>query len=654
MKNKSILSLTLAFLFIFATVVFATGSLDITNVVPDTGYPGETAQFTTTVSNTGTSTIALVYLTSTTLTNGAHSISAPIVPAITNLIPGTPQTKEFTLTIPSVPAGIYSATLTAADQGNSTNIDTFVYTLNVLPVRKMSINAETLSMSGQEGEDDITSSFNVINSGSQAILPSELSFTFNQDDFKDSKDKKVNLAFSFVTTTAINPGETRAVGINADINDNMKLGNYDGVISLVDTTTSTVLDTFELEFRVQPQICEEGMQGDDLSIDIDDPGDGDDFSPGETIDIDVNVENEGSDDLDVVVEAILYNIDKDEDIASVESDSIEIGDGDDEDFSISLEVPSDEDLDEDDTYVLYIKAYEDGSEDDNCIEDSLELELKRNKHEVVIDEVTVTPSTISCGETATVSVSIDNLGSSDEDDVYVKLTNSELNLNEVSEEYDLDDYSGSDNDAIIKFTLALPEDAEDKTYTITAKVYYNNDKDYYTKDFTLTLKDCKATTSKAALTLTQTSIDNVNPGESFQIQAKVRNLGSNTKTFVLDAQAVGNWANSAQETITLDSNEEKTIYLTMKANTATEEGSQNVLLTLKSGSETIATKTLNVKIVKEGTTTTTGTFTPTSAFTAFFKGETKMSTIFWVIGDIVLVIIAIYFLKLIFRRQRTA
>jgi len=649
MKNNSFLSFVLAFLFIFATAVCAAGVVDITDITSSTGNPGETADFTITLTNTGADAIPIIKFTSTELTDGINTITAPSIASIANLEPGVPKTQDFSLTIPSITAGVYSGTVTAEEQGNPTNKDTFVYTLTVLPVTDLDVLVDTFEMSGEEGEDNIEKNFNIKNIGSEPILPGDLTFEFNQDDFADSKDREISLTFSFSDTSEINAGITRLVTAEADIENNMNLGLYSGTISVKKGTT--VLDSFELEIRVQPQICDEGPQGDDLELEIEDPDDNDEIEPGETIDIKINVENDGSSDMDVIVEAILYNVDEDEKIADAESDSIEIEEGEDEDFDLEIEIPSDEDLDEDDTYILYVKAYEDGEEEDNCVEDSIELDLERPKHQVIINDISVVPSTQQCGETVSVSVDIENTGTSDEDDVYVKILNSELNINERSETYDLDDYSESDNDALVKFTLDMPENADEKSYTFTVYVYFDDGSDYNTEDFTITLTDCGAVVGEASLTLPQGLISDVNPGENFQIAVKVKNLESESKTFTLETTAIGGWADSAQETVSLDANEEKTVYLTMRASSTTEVGSHNVLVTLKSGTESIDSKTLTVNIAEGGEVTTSG-FTPTGAFTNLFGGETKMSTVFWIIGDIVLVIVAIYFLVLIFRRNR--
>lgn len=651
MKNKSFLSLALAFLFVFAAAVLAIGDVNLTGITSDSGLPGETADFTITIQNDGADTIPIIQFTSTALTSGSNTIPAPSIASLATLEPGAgnAKTQTFSLTIPAVSAGVYSATVTAAESGNSSNSDDEIYTLTVLPVTALDVLLDALEMSGEEGEGNIQANLNIKNIGSESVLPSGLTFEFTQDDFTDSRDREIGLTFNFADTSSIIAGTTRGVTIEVDIENNMKLGLYSGTIDL--KKGSTILDSFELEVRVQPQICEDGPQGNDLSIDIEDPNDGDEFEPGETVDIKVRVDNDGSSDIDVIVEAILYNVDQDEKIADVESDSIEVQDGKDEDFNLEIEIPADEDLDEDDTYVLYVKAYEDGDEDKECVEDSIELKLERPKHQVIIKDVSFVPSAPTCGETLTVSVDIENTGTSKEDDVYVKLINAELNINEQSQTYDLDDYSDSDNDALVKFTLNLPTSAQEKSYTFKAYAYFDDGDENDLEEFTISLTGCDAVAGEASLTLPQSSIDNVNPGQSFQVAAKVKNLESTSKTFTVETTAIGGWADSAQETISLDANEEKTIYLTMRASSTLESGSQTVLVTLKSDATSVDSKTLTVNIVKGGDATSGG-FTPTGAFTTFFGGDTKMSSVFWIIGDIVLVIVAIYFIVLIFRRNR--
>ena len=102
--------------------------------------------------------------------------------------------------------------------------------------------------------------------------------------------------------------------------------------------------------------CVNGTKG-NIKVDIDEPGNNDEFLPRDKIDIEVNVENDEKEDLDIIVEAILFNIDDNEKIEKIKTDDFEVGDDDEEDIELELEIPDGE-INEDDDYILFVIAFE--------------------------------------------------------------------------------------------------------------------------------------------------------------------------------------------------------------------------------------------------------------------------------------------------------
>ena len=359
---------------------------------------------------------------------------------------------------------------------------------------------------------------------------------------------------SSIQNIVLTPTQTLIVSLQVRVPDNIDLDTYTGNMFISDLGNNVVLSTIPLIIKIEPEICSDGIVG-NLRLTINNPDKGDDSKIGDEISIETEVENKENKDMDVIVEAVLYDLDRAKKILTVESDSMEVEKNSKEDIDFTMIVPNDEDIDPDNTYILYIKAYEDGDEEVNCIYKSVEVDLERDDDDVIISSFIINPTIVSQGEMVSFRVEAENIGTDEQKDSYIILRNTELNLNLKSNLFTLKKYDKSGKDYIITQTFTVPADAVAKDYTIEAVVYYNNGRDSKNSFGTLT------------------------------VQAK------------------------------------------------TAEGTETV--------ETTGT---------QGTTPTTGagTFQPTGASIFDKLGDTK--TLF-IIGDIVLVILAVLFLVLIFKKR---
>lgn len=359
--------------------------------------------------------------------------------------------------------------------------------------------------------------------------------------------------------------------INGVITFTPKSSTWKGTekINFTATTTKASLTSNEVKLTVREKpdfICTDGELGDLEIYSVSDPSDGDNFKPGDEIPIKLKVRNNNVDDsLDVVVGAYLYDETDDKIIENVESESINIAeDGEYETFEFKLLIPSDEDLDESHTYQLFLKAYEDGNEDENCIENTaIGVDLQRDSNDVIISGLSTLPSIVNPGETVDFTITTDNIGTSKQKEVTVKLTSTELGLSWTSETFDLDKFSGSNYDRITRYSFIVPSNIKAGTYQIDVGVYNSNGNLYSKSD-----------------------------------------------------------------------NSERFITLTVGGTTPITAA----ITTTTTGATT-------------ATTTTTGTTAATSKWTDVF-GSFEGSKLFWIIGDIILVIVAIFFIKLIFSGRR--
>ena len=458
-------------------------------------------------------------------TSGDETLSVNNLPQTINDLAGNSASQEITFSVTGISletvSGAYTGKIQitevdangeAVDADADGNADNFIektYTINVEDSRP-SISFDGLTDDDEElvftGEEDTTSekSFTITNNGNRALSDLELNFP-NEGEFDDIDDNKitfkiklgaeaftsVNLAEA-VELTNLNVGESLTVTIQTRISEDIELDIYSGELTITSSDFENLADGlaadfFKLVVKVEPEVCKDGRVSDETPSDG--PRDGnvriDDFDVeednldvGESIEVDVTIENRDNNDMDIIVEAMLYNLDQNNEVidwTEVGSESID-EDGGDEDFTFELEIPLDdnEDIDPTDTFILYVKAFEDGDEDRNCNYISTEIEIDRDDDHVIIDEFTATPSAVMAGDVVSFSVSTLNVGTDEQDDVYVQITNTELGLDETSSEFDLDEFDKNRNDMINAFTFTVPADAEAKEYTVTAKVYFRD------------------------------------------------------------------------------------------------------------------------------------------------------------------------------------
>ena len=225
--------------------------------------------------------------------------------------------------------------------------------------------------------------------------------------------------------------------------------------------------------------CESGEQG-KLNITLKKPDDGKDFNPGDKIEIKVKVKNNNEQKKKVIVEAILYNIDEDDDEIKVESDKETIKIGDSKNFELELYVPND--FNEGDRYVLFVKAYEDGEEDTQCAQKIIDVEFERENSDLKIKKLEI-PSSVYPGKYLDVFINVENLGD-DNEDAYIILNINKLGISEKTESFELEEY-GEDNSFSEILSIKIPEDADEGNYTLNVLVDGEESEDSVSKEFSI-------------------------------------------------------------------------------------------------------------------------------------------------------------------------
>ena len=439
-----------------------------------------------------------------------------------NLVHGD-QASQITFSVPislDVIVGTYTATVKVQD---TVNVDNFVEKTYTIIVQDSNPSVSITGLTDEEliftGEEESTpeNRFTIRNNGNRDLVDLRLVFP-NEEEFVDPDSKEIIFRIKIgdgdlgivdlaqpVNLGALNIGGELIVLIRSDIQKDIELNTYKGEVLIKslqfgDLSTGLSDDSFSLVIKVEPEVCNVGRVSDKNPVNHEGEGniritdldvEEDTLNVGEDIQITVDVENKDSNKMDVVVEAMLYNLDQNKRIIGWEeigAETIEEG-SDEESFDYILKIPvNDEDIDPEDIYILYVKAYEDGKEKDNCNYYSIEIDIDREDDSVIVNEFTMTPNVVSLGEKILFSVGVLNIGNDKQDDVYITLTNPELKLNLKSTIFELDKYSKSSNDLSRTFEFTVPKDAEAKDYTIEARVDFRDGKDSHYTTATLTVQ----------------------------------------------------------------------------------------------------------------------------------------------------------------------
>ena len=657
--NK-ILTILLMVLLVSVNSVLAVGDLDVTNVVnPTPGNPGTSVAGSFKVNNIGANTVSGIVFVKNDLVSAADptqkilSSQISFNPAsIASLAAGQDITVTSSAAIlQGTKPGSYTGAVDVRDGSNPpAHSDTFQLTVVVNSLAQVSVDTFTdttaLEIKEEQGET-ATGTFVIRNTGNVDLSNLGLSHNIT---LTDNDNDAITLTFTGLPAV-LAAGSSATITANANIDENVDFATYSGIVTVKDLVQN-VQKTFKLDITVEPRICEEGVRsdgnsgGDNLRVEIREPGTSDRFSPGEKINVEVRVRNNDNEDQDVVVEAFLYDLDDNDILVEIDpTDSIEINKGNTEDFEFTLEVPFDVDIDHE--IVLFVKAYVDDEEDENCGEIRKDLSLRRERHSVVVQKVTLTPSSLACGETFDATVEIQNIGTSDEDDVTVRLFDDELNIDQVSNPVDLDKFDNSGDESTIRFRdIRIPTNAERKQYQVEAILTFGSDT---RSEFgTLTVNRCEEDTQAngetgQATLQTLVSSFSLNKGEAFTVPVTVTNANKGQVQFTLEVQNIEDFAQlTTPKILTLSSGQSETVFFNLRTKQDLIEGKYTGIVVLKSGTTIVDTKSFTVDAQS------------TSFLDRLGLGTDGLSgtKLFWIIADVILVIIAIFFLKLIFGSKK--
>ncbi len=358
-----------------------------------------------------------------------------------------------------------------------TGTDTFTYTITDSNNETATSTVTVTVVAAQSAALSVTPIpvlFDNANRGSQLTLPVTIRNTGNTNTINGVTATLANVNSNYQATIAgtvpssLAPGTSATFNVQLTIPVNEDSGNKAiGNLLVAGSDGSTSLDK-TIELRINPKSYLEisdfkvnGKSSGDLSIEEDN-------------EIEVKVRNlftEDIEDVDITVE--ILDVDGDD---LQEDESVDINNGDREEVTLTFDLAG-EILDEDN---YDIKVTVDGTDDNGATHTVIKtytVDVDRDNHKILIKKASLDRTSVSCAaKNVNLLVRIENVGKSDEDDVEIKVVNSELDLDIQKENIDLDDFKGSDNDYQTTFPIDLT-DAKSGEYDLQVEVYRDGNLD---------------------------------------------------------------------------------------------------------------------------------------------------------------------------------
>jgi hypothetical protein len=415
----------------------------------------------------------------------------------------------------------------------------------------------------------------------------------------------------------MNASQTRTITLTT-IAFPTNMGTYSGSLVI---TNATATDNQTVTVNYNKGYCEYGSVARNASryleiTSIKDSSSDDDWKwqPLDKVTVDVKVKfinNDDDDDsIDAIVNLGLYDTQNDEFIELGSGDdnleeSVSLDEGKSSTVSFNVEVPVDIE-DSNGRYRLYVKVYEDGEEDSVCRDytgsDSYrDIDMQKNSYDIALKDITATED-VPCGQEARVTVNAYNVGTHDEDKIYVTLSNTALGIDLNSSTFSIDE--GDTDPYKITFTFNVPKNATEKTYKLSLYSFfrYSDSSDVYKEqsdEFTVDLRvqgSCSTSASNTA-NITSVVLSDQTPkaviGSQVIVEATIKNTGTLAASYTVDVAGNSQWSNAATidpKTFTLNAGDSRkvNIYLDI-ANNATI-GEKEFTIQAVSGSATAEQK----------------------------------------------------------------
>jgi len=489
MKTNKLLLTILLFLVILSFSVFADLRIASSSHTPVaiefTSSNSVPVTVTLNILNTGADAVSVVEIAG--VVSGPSQVSE-ISATLINIESNQTKTATLTFNFPrSSKPGAYTLNLKVKNLDNEENIVAVNKAVTVVasPAFEILQSGSVLSeikITGQPGEEIVRLPLTIKNAGNVDL--SNIRLTTEFSDLTDDDDDTITLRLNPATLNSLTIGSTANFELTATIQSGFDVEDLSGNLAV--EANEMIKKTLPAKIEVTPLTCKASALSNNLKINIEEPEDDQDFQPGDDMQVRVDITNDASDDKRIRVQALLYNLDEGK---RVDSDTTEKRINNNDEGSVFFEFPlAGEDFDEDTELRLYIKAFEKGKEDTICVEDSIDLNLEIPENAVEFDSLTLNPTAVSCGGTASVNAVLRNIGSEDQR-VTVNVENAALGISQLSEGLSLsEDRNDDDNVQSTSVMFRVPSNVQNGNYPLTVTARYSGE--VKTEQLTLAVTNC--------------------------------------------------------------------------------------------------------------------------------------------------------------------
>ena len=501
MNKKIFLSLMIVFSLAFSSLANDNWSFDESSVDLDDLTSFGLKSLSTTITSTEVSEITI---NSLLLSGCGDSDLDDALVATTpfNLATNTTTTLNYQINLTNlVSSGVYSCILNATDSDGTSN--SLTLNVNVSEIDDFTLTDFGMPSTLNVGED-FNGSFSITNDGNLIQ-----NFTVNFSE-KEDYDNELNLALTDSDGNSLSSGFNTgdlSVGSSYIVNYTFTTSEDLIVINNENMGYNFSVESSNNEIINQDLVTKLKSNEFDLSIDLD-PND--ELEPGEDFTLEVTVENDEDFDMeDVQIKVWIQNIDDTDDLEA-ESTKFSLGDNEDKTKSFDFEIPYNVDAGDYDILIKVEGEDEDDSSNDfefyELFRDSLTVE-KEEDDDVVFLNFESSTNSLTCGTSFTSYIDVINVGDDDLDDMYLKLSISDLDFEYTSEEFDLDSTDDDDRQKQISFMVSLPSNLTQNELTLKFEAYADDDDIFDISYETLSVEPCSSN-SDEELTEDENNLEN--------------------------------------------------------------------------------------------------------------------------------------------------
>src|SRR3989344_2885563 len=120
-----------------------------------------------------------------------------------------------------------------------------------------------------------------------------------------------------------------------------------------------------------------------------------------------------------------------------------------------------------DDYILFIKAYEEEKESEQCDYEIFEVNLEKEEHKLIIEKLSPELMSVYAGSYLRITAEIQNFGESDEG-AYIEAINDELGTLGKSDLFEIKEGA----DASVDFEIKIPGNVTEGNYTLQIKAIF--------------------------------------------------------------------------------------------------------------------------------------------------------------------------------------